>query len=128
MKPFTVTSEDQMCSGHMDAIPVGATAYQDDDGWIWCATSVQIFTFADKIMTMIDEDVAKGQVPADVASFSALHDSVDANEYVIQALEGAFPRGDENAEVMFSDAEVDMGNAVMNEVDQRLANRAGDAR
>lgn len=125
---FEVTDSGPMCNGHMSPIAVGATAYTDAEGCVWCAESVQIIGFADKIMTMIDEDIATGKVPADVASFSALHDYVDANMYVIDALEGAFPRGDENAEVMTSDAEVDMSNAVMTEVDNRLADRAGETR
>lgn len=38
--------------------------------------------YADKAMTMIDADIASGQVPATVRSFSELHDYVDANEYL----------------------------------------------
>jgi hypothetical protein len=34
---FTVDRDDQMCSGHMASIPAGATAYVDEDGWVWCA-------------------------------------------------------------------------------------------
>jgi hypothetical protein len=81
--------------------------------------------FADKVMTMIDEDIADGTMPADVASFTDLHDHVDANTYLIDALAGAFPRGGNDAEVLFGDAEIAMGNAVSDEVNHRLAERAG---
>jgi hypothetical protein len=127
MTPFTVTKEDQMCFGHRAPIPVGATAYEDDEGWVWCAdpfedardlgcAAVMLLRFADKVMTMIDEDIAAGKVPAWVGSFSALHDYVDANEYLIQALDGAWESGD-----------LVMGNAVSDEVDQRLADRTAGA-
>ena len=81
--------------------------------------------FADRVMVLVDEDIAAGRVPADVASFVALHDHVDANEYVIDVLAGHFVRGDESAEVMFGDAETAMANAVMDIVAARLAERTG---
>lgn len=39
--------------------------------------------YADAALRMILEDVRHGLVPDDAASFSELHDYVDANEYVI---------------------------------------------
>lgn len=39
MIPFTVTREDQGCSGHMDTIPAGETAFTDAGGWVWCAVA-----------------------------------------------------------------------------------------
>jgi hypothetical protein len=41
--------------------------------------------YAERIMAMIREDAERSQVPRDVASFTALHDYLDANEYLIQA-------------------------------------------
>lgn len=42
-----------------------------------------IAEYADQIMTAIDEDIAEGVVPGSVASFTDLHDYVDANEYLL---------------------------------------------
>lgn len=33
---FTVTRDDQHCSGGMEPIPAGVLAYTDADGWVWC--------------------------------------------------------------------------------------------
>jgi hypothetical protein len=44
-----------------------------------------ISEYADKIMTEIDGDIKAGHVPATVASFSELHDYVDANDYALEA-------------------------------------------
>jgi hypothetical protein len=41
--------------------------------------------FADKIMHMIVDDMISGQMDTEADSFQDLHDSVDANEYMIQA-------------------------------------------
>lgn len=41
--------------------------------------------YADRIMAMIREDAERSQVPWDVASFTALHDYLDANDYLTQA-------------------------------------------
>jgi hypothetical protein len=37
LTPFTVTRDDQLCSGGREEIPAGATAYQDEAGWVVCA-------------------------------------------------------------------------------------------
>src|ERR1700689_1185126 len=39
--------------------------------------------YAADVQRMITEDMQRGAVPADVRDFSALHDHVDANEYLI---------------------------------------------
>jgi hypothetical protein len=44
-----------------------------------------ISEYADRIMAEIDGDIQAGHVPATVASFSELHDHVDANEYLTDA-------------------------------------------
>jgi hypothetical protein len=33
---FTVTRDDQLCSGGREPIPAGAAAYEDKDGWVVC--------------------------------------------------------------------------------------------
>ena len=42
--------------------------------------------YADKIMAAIDVDIQAGLIPATVASFSELHDYVDANDYALEAV------------------------------------------
>lgn len=42
-------------------------------------------TFVDGIMNSIREDIEGGTVPFDVEDFSALHDHLDANDYLIDA-------------------------------------------
>ncbi len=44
--------------------------------------SQQVSTLADLVMSEISKDIAAGKVPAGVGSFTALHDHVDANEYL----------------------------------------------
>jgi hypothetical protein len=95
--------------------------------------------WAAAVMAMIDADIAAGHVPPGVASFTALHDYRDANEYVIRALDGAFPvpehYGDEyhdgsaltEADLAIVDAETAAANAVMALVDRHLAARASGA-
>lgn len=46
----------------------------------------QVNTWADKIMSKIDADIARGRVSADVATFSELHDYVDANGYLLEVV------------------------------------------
>ncbi len=77
--------------------------------------------YADQIMAMIREDMRPfpdgKQVPPDVANFTALHDYLDANDYLIQAGVpwGTDPgAGEEGAE---------MANAVCAEVSRRLEAR-----
>ena len=81
--------------------------------------------YADMIMIEINKDIADGIVPRDVASFSALHDYVDANMYVLDAMHDDFPEPDSD-ENLFSDEETDTANAVMDEVNERLAARAAE--
>jgi hypothetical protein len=89
--------------------------------------AADVMRFSDAIMAEIEHDMTIGfswgkKLPRTVASFSELHEHVDANEYVLNALEGAFPRGrEDDDEYIFSDAENDMANAVMEEVNRRLA-------
>lgn len=81
----------------------------------------RVQSYADKIMAMVGSDIAAGIVPAAVASFSALHDYVDANEYVLQAMPGI-------ADDFASESAAELCNAVTGEVDRRLSERsAGSA-
>jgi hypothetical protein len=66
--------------------------------------------YADLIMVMVREDIADGTVPAGVASFTDLHDHVDANEYLIHA---DVPWGTD-------DPDSTVTNAVTDEVSRRL--------
>lgn len=56
-----------------------------------------------QIINAVKADMAAGHVPASVSTFAELHDYVDANEYVIEALEAAGwdldPASDEQAAV-----------------------------
>lgn len=91
--------------------------------------------WAAAVMAKIDADIAAGLVPADVASFSKLHDYRDANVYVIDVLDGAFEvpehYGDEYHDgskltaddQALVDAEAAAANAVMDEVNRRLGER-----
>lgn len=72
--------------------------------------------YADAVIAMIREDVATGLLPAAVASFSGMHDHVDANQYVHDA---GVPWGDD-------DGTYNTANAVTEEVDRHLA--AGEHR
>lgn len=68
--------------------------------------------YADAVMGLIHDDVLAGFVPVTAASFSELHDHVDANEYVLQ--------------VMGADAfDVALANRVTDDVDSRLRSRGG---
>jgi hypothetical protein len=67
--------------------------------------------YADVIMAEIHGDMVAGTVPRDVGTFSGLHDHVDANEYLIDNLPGA-------------GGDLDLSNAVADEVDRRLAAEA----
>jgi hypothetical protein len=65
-------------------------------------TAKTVGEYADLVMTFIDEDIDEGDVPWGVTDFSALHDHVDANEYLLHAgvphgadiPEGQDPNGD----------------------------------
>ncbi len=41
--------------------------------------------FADAIMTMVDEAIAEGAVPANVRGFTDLHSYLDANDFLNDA-------------------------------------------
>src|SRR5262245_35948848 len=71
----------------------------------------QVACFADAIMTMVDEAIADGAVPANVRSFADLHAYLDANDFL------------EDAAVPYdgSDASLALTAAVEAEVTRRLA-------
>jgi hypothetical protein len=71
--------------------------------------------YADKIMAEIVGDVEAGIVPAGVASFSELHDHVDANDYAQAAGVPVYVAGAEDPWALV--------NAVEAEVDRRLRER-----
>lgn len=72
--------------------------------------------YADRIWTLIGEDVVEGVVPPTVTTFSDLHEHVDANDYTLQV---GVPWG---ADVATDDdpAGVRFTNAVEDEVSRRL--------
>lgn len=81
---------------------------------------ISVGEYADKIMVMIRADIASGMVPADVGSFSELHDYCDANGYALQAMP-------EDIVLSFSDEGCSaLVNAVLDECDRRI--RAGELR
>ncbi len=71
--------------------------------------------YAGEIMAEIDSDITATVVPATVASFSELHDYVDANDYTIQA---GIPYD------LQADGGMDLVHDVEEEVTRRLAARA----
>lgn len=77
--------------------------------------------YADQIITMIHADQRQMMVPLDVGSFSALHDHVDANMYVLNAM-GEADTYEAETETNEHNALV---NSIMNEVDRRLRVGAG---
>jgi NADP-dependent 3-hydroxy acid dehydrogenase YdfG len=80
MTPFTVTSEDQGCSGHMDTIPAGEVAFKDTDGWVWCAgAAAQVVAEAarrEAIRKMLDERY-HGVIPVTDEMIDAVLDGLD---------------------------------------------------
>lgn len=48
-------------------------------------STVDLARYVTKVKAEINVDVLDGRVPGDVADFSALHDHVDANDYLITA-------------------------------------------
>lgn len=103
--------------------------------------TAEVNRYADAIMVEIHKDMRDGfpwggeKIPPDVGSFARLHDYCDANDYVIGALADMGtpahagdqrPDGSEldDAEQVAVDAEHAMANAVMDEVDRRLATEA----
>jgi hypothetical protein len=103
-------------------------------------SQAQISALADKVMAEIHKDMRKPfpwgkQIPRNIGSFSGLHDYCDANEYLIDVLKVlATPEhyGDEDAEgnkldeatQAAVDLEIELGNAISTEVDNRLAAEA----
>lgn len=84
----------------------------------------RISIYADRIMTEIRNDIASTQVPVTVASFSELHDHVDANCYLIDYVPGDLP-APESAEYGTTyeaayETWVNLGNDVADEVDRRI--------
>lgn len=73
--------------------------------------SSQVNTYANQILAEIRHDIGTGQVPVTAASFSELHEYVDANEYLI-AIFG------EN--LALDDAQLAFENEILNEVDTRI--------
>lgn len=78
-------------------------------------TTPQVAEIADKVMAEIQADIDAGTVPASVSSFAELHDYVDANMYA----DADLPLNDDEDD----DSDIDLINAVQNEVDRRLASR-----
>lgn len=75
-------------------------------------TAVDVTAWADRAMALIRDDIAAGQVPADIGTFSAIHDFVDANQYVDETA----PAGCDLA----GDAWLAACNAVSDELNRRL--------
>lgn len=73
---------------------------------------------ATKVIAAVQSDMAAGWVPATVDTFSALHDHVDANMYLLNEMEEA---GEEYDPA--SDEQSSRDNAAMELVNQWLANR-----
>ena len=76
--------------------------------------------FADAVMSMIRDDQQRGRLPKRLRSLYEVHEHVDGNEYMIEALSGFYERGDENADHMFGDAETEMSNRVSELVARRI--------
>jgi hypothetical protein len=88
------------------------------------AADPRVTEYAGKIMLMIWGDMREPfpwgkQIPRDVGSFSALHDYCDANEYALRVM-------GEDIALDFTDEGTALVNAVLNEVNQRLAAEAAD--
>lgn len=66
----------------------------------------------------IHADVKAGVLPSGIDSFAQLHDFVDANEYILTALEAAEVEFDPSSE-----AQADLTNAAMDKVSTWLRNR-----
>ena len=49
--------------------------------WARLGKVPQVVALADRMLALIRDDVYAGKVPPTVATFAALHDHVDANEY-----------------------------------------------
>lgn len=82
------------------------------------APGSEVSRWADAIIEMIEEDIRTGRVPASVATFSELHDWVDANDYLTQA---EIPWGSD--ELADGPAEQRLVNIVSTEITRRLMRR-----
>ncbi len=71
---------------------------------------------AQHMLAAIRADVADGRVPPTVASFSALHDHVDANEYILAAPNFAAIYRDATS----ADDWLPLGNRLADEVDAAI--------
>jgi hypothetical protein len=67
-----------------------------------------------EVKRLVLKDIADGTMPADVKTFSEMHDHVDANEYLIDAMPG-YDWGLENGSI-------DYANRVADTVDEWLRN------
>lgn len=105
--------------------------YKISFGWTWYEVEVSAVTgqihgttpvVADLSLVVaclarINDDIRQGVVPADVDSFSALHDHVDANMYLIDTLA--------EAEIdLGPDVEIALANAISDDIDAVLRGRA----
>ncbi len=88
--------------------------------WDGIETRYAVAFAADTAKEEIRRDVGAGKVPADVATFSQLHDHVDANLYGGFDLWPCLPS--EERDDAYQTAFCDFLNAVQNEVDQWLRN------
>lgn len=81
--------------------------------------------YATQIMADIEIDIKEGRMPKTVATFSELHNHVDANEYLLDRLpyqgEGDLTEGVDDPDAY--DAYLTLTNKVMNEVNRRLGAR-----
>jgi hypothetical protein len=97
----------------------GGTETLPDGDWAraaWKAGTLTLGQFTDEVMRVIDDDIREGVLPADAATFSDLHDHVDANDYLLDAAGMATPTDDDGLE---------LPNAISGEVDRRLRDRTG---
>jgi hypothetical protein len=107
-------------------IPIVTTTYADypdlsetyPDGdyayAAWKAGEITTTQFASEVLKAIDADIEDGVLPPDVATFSELHDYVDANEYVLDVM-GSVTSGDDD---------LALASAITSEVDRQLVARA----
>lgn len=83
------------------------------------------FMVAD-VLEMIREDVRTGEVdPTPVTTFADLHDQVDANMYVVDAIDAAGQNDPAIAALVLpSDPYFDLANRIMDEVSAAIKNGA----
>ena len=98
----------------------GQTETLPDGDWAtaaWKAGTLTLGQFADEVMRTIDGDIKEGLLPADVATFSELHDHVDGNVYLLDTAGMATPSEDYDG--------LELPRAISDEVDRRLRDRTG---